>query len=54
MLIPITKLYLPNREKLNTYIDQIYDSGWLTNNGPLVNQLTKPLEEEFEAQIFYW
>jgi dTDP-4-amino-4,6-dideoxygalactose transaminase len=49
MSIPSTKPYLPNRKRLNKYIDRIYDSGWLTNNGPLVNELTQRLEELFES-----
>ena len=43
-MIPVTKPYLPNREKLNQYIDGIYERNWLTNNGPLVQELTKRLE----------
>ena len=38
-MIAVTKPYLPNRERLNTYIDEIYASGWLTNNGPLLQRL---------------
>lgn len=44
-MIPVTKPYLPNREKLNKYIDGIYERNWLTNNGPLVQELTKRLEK---------
>ncbi len=44
-MIPVTKPYLPSREKLNKYIDGIYEREWLTNNGPLVQELTKRLEE---------
>ncbi|WLD59427.1 DegT/DnrJ/EryC1/StrS family aminotransferase [Salinispirillum sp. LH 10-3-1] len=44
-IIPVTKPYLPSREKLNKYIDGIYERNWLTNNGPLVQELTKRLEE---------
>ena len=40
----VTKIYMPNREKFKTYIDSIYESGWLTNNGPLVQKLEKKLE----------
>ncbi len=40
----VTKIYMPNREKFKTYIDGIYESGWLTNNGPLVQKLEKKLE----------
>jgi dTDP-4-amino-4,6-dideoxygalactose transaminase len=44
-MINVTKPYLPDRNKLNKYIDQIYDSAWLTNNGPLVQKLTDRLEK---------
>lgn len=44
-MIPVTKPYLPNREKLNQYIDGIYERQWLTNNGQLVQELTQRLEE---------
>jgi len=36
---------MPDREKFKAYIDEIYESGWLTNNGPLVQKLEKKLEE---------
>lgn len=32
-MINVTKTYLPNKEK---YIDEIYETSWVTNNGPLV------------------
>ncbi|WP_414430013.1 DegT/DnrJ/EryC1/StrS family aminotransferase [Alcanivorax sp. IL3] len=44
-MIPVTKPYLPDRQKLEQYIDGIYERGWLTNNGPLVKELTARLEE---------
>lgn len=44
-MIPVTKPYLPNRKKLSEYLDGIYERNWLTNNGPLVKELTKRLEE---------
>ncbi len=43
-MIPVTKPYLPSREKLNRYIDSIYERNWLTNNGPLVQELTRRLK----------
>ncbi|MBE0508064.1 MAG: DegT/DnrJ/EryC1/StrS family aminotransferase [Marinospirillum sp.] len=43
-MIPVTKPYLPSREKLDQYIDGIYERNWLTNNGPLVQELTQRLE----------
>ncbi|BCA93123.1 DegT/DnrJ/EryC1/StrS family aminotransferase [Vreelandella aquamarina] len=44
-MIPVTKPYLPSREKLDRYIDGIYKRAWLTNNGELVQELTRRLEE---------
>ena len=44
-MIPVTKPYLPNREKLNQYIDGIYERNWLTNNGPLLQELTERLKK---------
>jgi len=43
-MINVTKTYLPNKKKFLKYVDAIYDSGWLTNNGPLVNELKHELE----------
>lgn len=44
-MIPVTKSYLPSKEKYKAYIDQIYESGWLTNNGTLLQTLEKRLAE---------
>ncbi|MEJ2455320.1 MAG: DegT/DnrJ/EryC1/StrS family aminotransferase [Candidatus Thiodiazotropha sp.] len=44
-MIPVTKPYLPNRAKLNRYLDGIYERQWLTNNGPLTKELKGRLEE---------
>ena len=44
-MIPVTKPYFPNREKLQKYIDGIYERQWLTNNGQLVQELTQRLED---------
>lgn len=41
----VVKPYLPSRQKLDKYIDGIYERNWLTNNGPLVQELTKRLED---------
>lgn len=43
-MIPVTKPYLPDREKLDKYLDSIYERQWLTNNGQLVQELTRRLE----------
>lgn len=42
-MINVTKTYLPDKEKFLKYVDRIYESGWLTNNGQLVQELEKKL-----------
>ncbi len=42
-MIAVTKTYLPNQEKYQDYINRIYKSGWLTNNGALVQELEQRL-----------
>jgi len=43
--INVTQSLLPNRKRFHTYIDQILDSGWLTNRGQSVQKLESKLEE---------
>lgn len=38
-MIPVTKPFLPDKDMYKHYIDQIFHRNWLTNNGPLVNDL---------------
>jgi dTDP-4-amino-4,6-dideoxygalactose transaminase len=40
-----SKPYLPDRRRLDRYLDRIYDKVWLTNNGPLVGELQERLIE---------
>ncbi len=42
-MINVTKTHLPNKEKYQKYIDEIYANGWVTNNGPMVKRLEKRL-----------
>ncbi|WP_029406894.1 DegT/DnrJ/EryC1/StrS aminotransferase family protein [Thiomicrorhabdus sp. Milos-T2] len=44
-MIPVTKAYLPNKTKYQEYVDRIFDSAWLTNNGSLLQTLEKRLAE---------
>ncbi|GLR65034.1 DegT/DnrJ/EryC1/StrS family aminotransferase [Marinospirillum insulare] len=44
-MITVTKTYLPNKAKYQAYVDQIFASGWLTNNGALVQKLEQRLKE---------
>ncbi len=45
----ITRPRLPERAALNRYIDTIYESGRLTNNGPLVRKLEDRLAQKLDA-----
>lgn len=44
-MISVTKPFLPPKEKYDAYISQIWQRNWLTNNGPLVNELELKLKE---------
>jgi dTDP-4-amino-4,6-dideoxygalactose transaminase len=44
-MIPVTKPFLPPIDEYKEYIDGIYQRQWLTNNGPLVNELELRLKE---------
>ncbi len=44
-MIPVTKPFLPPIEEYKSYIDGIFQREWLTNNGPLVNELELKLKE---------
>ncbi|XKE45427.1 DegT/DnrJ/EryC1/StrS family aminotransferase [Halomonas organivorans] len=44
-MIPYTRPYLPDRERLDRYLDRLYESHWLTNSGELVQELTRRLED---------
>ena len=44
-MINVTKPFLPPIEEYQTYIKQIWERNWLTNNGPLVNELELRLKE---------
>ena len=44
-MINVTKTYLPDKQKYQCYIDEIYENGWITNNGPLVQRLEQRLAE---------
>jgi len=45
MIIPVTKPFLPSREEYVEYLKNIWERNWLTNNGPLVNELELKLKE---------
>ena len=43
-MINVVKSYLPSKEKYCEYLEKIYSSAWLTNNGQCVQLLTQKLE----------
>jgi dTDP-4-amino-4,6-dideoxygalactose transaminase len=47
--IPVTKPFLPPREEYEALIDEVWQRNWLTNNGPLVQQLEAELEDYLGA-----
>lgn len=44
-MINVTKPFLPPMEEYNKYIRDIWERNWLTNNGPLVNELELKLKD---------
>lgn len=44
-MITVGRPFLPERHKLDAYLDRVYDSHWLTNNGPLVQELEQRLAD---------
>ncbi|HCW08965.1 MAG TPA: aminotransferase DegT [Cytophagales bacterium] len=43
-MIPVTKPFLPPQEEYEAYLKGIWQRNWLTNNGPLVNELELQLK----------
>lgn len=44
-MINVTKPFLPPLEEYNSYLQDIWQRNWLTNNGPLVNELELKLKK---------
>ncbi|MEQ6122354.1 DegT/DnrJ/EryC1/StrS family aminotransferase [Reichenbachiella sp. MALMAid0571] len=49
-MIPVTKPFLPPIEEYQKMISGIWERNWLTNNGPLVQQLEQKLTEYLEVK----
>lgn len=45
LMLPVTKPFLPPYEDYERYLKKIWSRNWLTNNGPLVNDLELKLKE---------
>ena len=44
-MIPVTKPFLPPQEEYRAYLNGIWQRNWLTNSGPLVNDLEIRLKQ---------
>lgn len=49
-MINVSKPYLPSKEVYDKYLNEIWDRCWLTNNGPLVNELELKLKEYLQLE----
>ncbi len=49
-MIQVTKPFFPPVEEYKELIDSIWQSGWITNNGPLLKQLEKELESYLDVK----
>ena len=49
-MIPVTRPYLPERERYLRYIERCYENCQLTNNGPLAQELKARLEDYLGVQ----
>ncbi|TCC92717.1 DegT/DnrJ/EryC1/StrS family aminotransferase [Pedobacter hiemivivus] len=49
-MIPVTKPFLPKEEEFREYLDSIWERQWLTNNGPLLNDLELKLKEYLDIK----
>lgn len=48
-MIHATKPFLPPKERFAKYVDQIWERAWLTNHGPLINELEERLKAYLEV-----
>jgi len=47
-MIPVTEPFLPPRKEYRERIDRIWNRNWLTNDGPLVNELELELKKRLD------
>ena len=45
----VTRPFLPPLEEFCTGLKEIWQSGWLTNNGPVLKRFTRQLSNYFET-----
>lgn len=49
-MIPVTKPYLPKKEKVFKLLDGVWARNWLTNNGPLVQEFERRLKSHLKLE----
>lgn len=49
-MIPVTKPFMPPREEYELYLNDIWQRQWLTNNGPLLNELELKLKRYLDVK----
>jgi dTDP-4-amino-4,6-dideoxygalactose transaminase len=50
--INVTRSFLPPKEEFQVYLDKIYETNWLTNNGPLLLDLEQKIKDYCNLQNF--
>lgn len=53
-MILVTKPFLPPKEDYRQYVDGIWESNWLTNMGPLANELELKLKEHLQVTNLFF
>lgn len=53
-MINVTKTFLPDQEKYLQYVRGIWERGYLTNNGPLLQQLESELKDYLGVEYLYF
>ena len=53
MPINVTKSYLPPLEEYTKYLNKIWESGWVTNNGPMALELEAKLKEKLGVKHLF-
>ncbi|SOE19955.1 dTDP-4-amino-4,6-dideoxygalactose transaminase [Spirosomataceae bacterium TFI 002] len=50
MRINVVKAFLPPKKDYDAYLDKIWDNHWLTNNGPLLQELESELQKKLNSK----
>lgn len=53
-MIPVTKPFLPPLADYQEYVAGIWERNWLTNNGPLVQELERKIKDRLGVEHFYF